>query len=64
MKELKLSDKTLEVLYDFSNCIDLETIKKLKKSDGNLSDLKYSIEEYDEMFQEIFDIIVDIKGEC
>lgn len=61
MKELKLSDKNIDVLLNFADAIVESEIKILKELDV---DFKYSVEEYDEMFQEIFDIIVDIKGEC
>lgn len=61
MKELKLSDKSIDILYDFADTISKYEIFKLINKNN---DFEYSAEEYDEMFQEIFDIIVDIKGEC
>lgn len=58
---LVLDDKTLEILFNVVNTITETEIQILKNRD---KDFKYSINEYENAFQEIFDKIIDIKGEC
>lgn len=55
---MELNKKQQDILFNFAACITKKQIEKLMKND---KDFKYTLEEYNELFQEIFDMGTGIK---